>query len=191
MKQGKAPYIPISALQVVLAAQSGLHAKRDQAILLLSHYMGLRAMELARLTIGDLYDPQTGEVRDSVRLLSCMTKGQKFREVYLVNAQARAALDIYLATRGLRHMDAPLFLSQRGGAFSPNTLQRLLSHIYQRAGVLGSSHSGRRSFATHLIEAGADVFAIKELLGHTSLSTTQRYFSSNPPRMKKLVALLL
>lgn len=191
MKQGKAPYIGLAELAATLAAQTGIHATRNQAILMLSHYMGLRAMELAKLTIGDLYDPQTREVRESVRLLSCMTKGQKFREVYLTHVPSRQILATYLASRGLRYMDAPLFLSQRGGAFSPNTMQRLLAIMYQRAGVVGSSHSGRRSFATHLIETGADVFAIKELLGHTSIATTQRYFSSNPSRMKKFVSLLI
>lgn len=191
MKQGKAPYIRPADLKLTLEAQNGIHASRDQAILMLSHYLGLRAMELAKLTIGDLYDPQTKEVRESVRLLSCMTKGQKFREVYLTHPPSRAILTAYLASRGLRHMDAPLFLSQRGGAFSPNTMQRLLSIIYKRAGVAGSSHSGRRSFATHLIESGADIFAIKELLGHTSITTTQAYFSANPERMKRFVSLLL
>ncbi|HOE40881.1 MAG TPA: tyrosine-type recombinase/integrase [Rhodoferax sp.] len=191
MKQGKAPYIGLAELAATLAAQTGIHATRNQSILMLSHYMGLRAMELAKLTIGDLYDPQTREVRESVRLLSCMTKGQKFREVYLTHVPSRQILATYLASRGLRYMDAPLFLSQRGGAFSPNTMQRLLAIMYQRAGVVGSSHSGRRSFATHLIETGADVFAIKELLGHTSIATTQRYFSSNPSRMKKFVSLLI
>lgn len=190
MKQGKAPYVPKSALEDALLAQKGLHGQRDKAILMLSHYMGLRSMELAALTLGDLFDPQTGQIRDVVRLLAEMTKGHKFREVFLVNERARETLRVYLTTRSLRHLSAPLFLSQRGGAFSANTMQRLLSIMYRRAGVRGSSHSGRRSFATHLIESGADIYAVKELLGHASIVTTQAYFSTSPTRLKKFVGML-
>ena len=190
MKQGKAHYVPKSALEATLIAQKGIHALRDQSILMCSHYMGLRSMELAALTVGDIFDPSTGQIRDVVRLLAEMTKGQKFREVFLVNEKARETLRQYLTTRSLRHPGAPLFLSQRGGAFSANTMQRLVAIMYQKAGVRGSSHSGRRSFATHLIESGADIYAVKELLGHASIVTTQAYFSTSPTRLKKFVGML-
>lgn len=190
MKQGKAHYVPLSALDSTLAAQRGVHAQRDKAILMLSHYMGLRAKELAALTIGDIFDANTGQIRDVVRLLAVMTKGQRFREVFLVNTKARDILRVYLTSRSLRCLDSPLFLSQRGGCFSPNTMQRLIAIMYHRAGVRGSSHSGRRSYATHLIELGADIHAVKELLGHSSIVTTQEYFSTNPTRLKNFVGLL-
>jgi len=191
MKQGKAPYIALSTLHLVLDAQQGLHANRDRAILMLSHYMGLRAMELAALTIGDIYDLKTGQIKESVRLLACMTKGERFREVFLTNEKAKEMLRAYLSQRSLRYGDAPLFLSQRGGAFSANTMQRLLAIMYKRSGINGSSHSGRRSYATHLIQLGADIYSIKELLGHASIVTTQAYFSTNPARLKQVVGLLL
>lgn len=183
--------MPPNMLDAALRAQKGIHAQRDQAILMLSHYMGLRAMELASLTVGDVFDLHTGTIKEVIRLLASMTKGQRFREVFLVNERARETLRIYLTTRSLRHADAPLFLSQRGGRFSANTLQRLLSICYHRAGVQGSSHSGRRSFATHLIQSGADIYAVQQLLGHSSIMTTQQYFATSPERLKKFSSLLV
>lgn len=191
MKSGKAPYIPPHVLQQTLEAQAGYrHHLRDRCILLLSHYLGLRAKELAALTIGDVLDPATKKPREVVRLLATMTKGNKPREVFLVNEEPRQRLSEYLSTRSLRHMDSPLFQSQRGGHFSANSMQRLVAICYRRAGVQASSHSGRRSFATHLIERGADIYAVKEMLGHTSIVTTQAYFTTNPERLKKFAGLL-
>lgn len=157
---------------------------------MLSHYLGLRAKELASLTIGDVFDPSSGKPRDVVRLLASMTKGGKPREVFLVNEEPRQQLLAYLRERSLRHMDAPLFQSQRGGHFSANSMQRLVAICYRRAGIQASSHSGRRSFATNLIERGADIYAVKEMLGHTSIVTTQAYFTTNPERLKKFAGLL-
>lgn len=87
-------------------------------------------------------------------------------------------------------MESPLFLSQKGGAFSPNTMQRLIANLYKKGDVRASSHSGRRSFATRLIENGTDIYAVMELMGHSSIQTTQTYFATNPERLKRLSALL-
>lgn len=191
MKTGKAPYVPLSVLQQTLDAQKRYrHATRDRAVLILSHYLGLRAKELAALRIGDVFDPTLGKVREVVRLLSTMTKGGKYREVFLVNEQARSYALAYLQTRSLRHMDAPLFQSQRGGHFSANSMQRLVAICYDRAGVQASSHSGRRSFATNLIERGADIYSVQQMLGHASITTTQAYFQTSPERLRKFAALL-
>ena len=191
MKSGKAPYVAPQTLAHTLRAQEPFrHQLRDCAILMLSHYLGLRAKELASLTIGDVYDPTTKQPRDVVRLLASMTKGGKPREVFLVKGEPRDAVMAYLAQRSLRHMDAPLFQSQRGGPFSANSMQRLVAICYRRAGVHASSHSGRRSFATHLIQNGADIYTVKEMMGHTSITTTQEYFTTSPERMKKFASLL-
>jgi integrase/recombinase XerD len=190
MKSGKAPYVPRDALQKTLAAQERYRfAERDRAILMLSHFMGLRAKELAALRIGDVFDPHSGQVKEVVRLLASMTKGERFREVFLVNEEARTAVLTYLRTRSLRYMDAPLFQSQRGGHFSANSMQRLVAICYGRANVRGSSHSGRRSYATRLIENGADIYTVKELLGHSSIVTTQAYFTTSPERLKRFAAM--
>lgn len=158
---------------------------------MLSHYTGMRAMELASLRLGDIFDTHTGKLRDVVRLLASMTKGERFREAFLVNPKMREILRLYLQTRSLRHEDAPLFMSQRGGKFSANTMQRLVAICYRRAGVKASSHSGRRSFATHLIQSGADIYTVQQLLGHSSIMTTQHYFTTSPERLKKAVGLLV
>ncbi|TCV82693.1 tyrosine-type recombinase/integrase [Sulfurirhabdus autotrophica] len=190
MKQGKAPYIPVEVLERTLAAQSGYHAPRNRAVLLLSHYLGLRAKELSLLTIGDVFDPHSGSVKETIRLLASMTKGERFREVFLVNEQSRENVRLYLLSRGIRHLAAPLFLSQKGGQFSANTMQRLIANIYKTANVKASSHSGRRSFATRLIESGADIYSVKELLGHSSIVTTQAYFATSPERLKRIAGVL-
>lgn len=190
MKHGVAPYVPKTTLEAVIAAQSGVNCVRDQAILYCSHYLGLRAKELASLRVGDIFDARTGQVRESIRMLASMTKGEKYREVFLVNEEARQAVQQYAKVRGTRCAEAPFFLSQKGGAFSPNTLQRLMASLYRKANVKASSHSGRRSFATRLVEAGANIYVIKELMGHSSIATTQRYFATSPERLKRAAAML-
>lgn len=187
MRLGKAPYVPKGDLRRALDAQQGSHALRNRTILLVSHYLGLRAKELALLLVGDVFDLHQGQVREVVRLLK--TKGDKFREAFLVNDEVRDHLRRYLVTRPAR-ADAPLFLSQKGGAFSPNTMQKLLHNIYAEAGIAASSHSGRRSFATRLIQSGADIYAVMEMMGHSSITTTQGYFATSPERLKKFAGAL-
>lgn len=192
MKQGKAPYLPLCALESAIKAQTNhTHEIRDSTILLLSHYLGLRAKELAGLLIGDVYDFSSRQLKEVIALRSAITKGSKYREVFLVNEKARTYLLRYLHTeRGLNYPNAPLFLSQRGSGFSANTMQRLIAICYSRAGIDASSHSGRRSFATHLIQNGADIYSVQLLLGHSSISTTEKYFTSSPERLKRMASLL-
>lgn len=187
MRNGKAPYVQKDTLHRTLQAQQGSHALRNRTILLLSHYLGLRSKELAGLTVGDVFDLHTGQVKEVVRLTK--TKGDKFREAFLVNELARDHVRRYLVTRPARPR-APLFLSQKGGAFSPNTMQKLLHNIYADAGVAATSHSGRRSFATRLIESGADIYAVMQMMGHSSITTTQQYFATSPERLKKFAGVL-
>ncbi len=186
MKQGKAPFVSDDSLRRTLDAQRGCNALRDQTILLVSHFVGLRAMELAALKVQDVFDFRSGQVKDTIRLL--VTKGDRFREVFLVDEETRDHVARHVQSRGVRP-DAPLFLSQRGRAFSANTMQRLVANLYKKAGVRGSSHSGRRSFATRLINSGADIYSVKELLGHSSIVTTQVYFATDPLRLKRLAQL--
>jgi len=176
-------------MQRVIAACDGPNQARNRAILLVSYNLGLRAKELASLTIGDMLDAD-GRLNETIRLLKHMTKGAKFREVFLVHDATRQTLEDYLSHRGRRGGDRPLFLSQKGQPFSANSMQRLMGQLYHNAHILGSSHSGRRSFATRLIERGADIYAIKELMGHESITTTQAYFFASPERLKKISKLL-
>lgn len=187
MSSGIAPYLSLEELEVTIKAQNQhTHALRDTTILLLSHYMGLRSKELAGICVGDVYDARTGEVRSVVPLRATVTKGKKFRQGFLTHKRTRDTLAVYLRERGARHLDAPLFMSQRGGQFSANTMQRLLRICYDRANIKASSHSGRRSYANNLLRQGADIFSIQQLMGHASITTTQAYFVTSPERLMSM-----
>lgn len=188
MKQGKAPFIPVEQLPYVLAACDGPHLLRDQALVLVSHFLGLRAKEMAGLKVKDVI--VNGQLVDTVRLLRSITKGAKYREAYLMNGDTRQSILNYLQSRIDVLPDDPLFLSQKGGHFSANSMQRLMANIYAKAGIKASSHSGRRSFATRLIQGGADIYSVMNLMGHTSIGTTQIYFYTSPERLKSVVSIL-
>jgi integrase/recombinase XerC len=147
---------------------------RDRAMVELLYGSGIRVGELVTLDLSDI-DPAAGVAR--VR-----GKGGKERIVPLGRA-SRASLDAYLpgrervVARGHRPEPGPLFLGTRGGRITARAVQRLLA---RRGLEIGSRerlhpHALRHSCATHLLDAGADLRVIQELLGHTSLSTTQRY----------------
>jgi integrase/recombinase XerC len=141
---------------------------RDEALLTLLWGCGLRISEALSLKGGD------APLADSLRITG---KGGKTRLVPVLPA-VRAAVDAYLAGLDVRPApDEPLFRAVRGGAYSPRHAQALMQRLRGRLGLPASAtpHALRHSFATHLLGAGADLRAIQELLGHASLSTTQRY----------------
>lgn len=191
VKSGQAPYVSEEDLLITMESLKGSHVSRNRSILYFSHFLGLRAKELAALKIGDVYDPHKKTVRELIRLLGEYTKGSKYREVYLVNEKAKKyVLDYLVFERFDLNQDAPLFLSQktmngRNGAFSADSMQRMIANIYKKAGINATSHSGRRSFATRLIRNNADIYSISQLMGHSSIMTTQKYFSSDPNRLKE------
>jgi integrase/recombinase XerD len=120
------------------------------------------------------------------------TKGNKPRVMYLTNPEVRAAVKRYLEERRQRHglrLEQALFLSQKDGGFSANSLQHLFGRLYRLAGIDGaSSHSGRRHFATNLIHKGVDLKAVSVLMGHSSVAVTARYVDDNPHRLRKVIA---
>lgn len=188
-KQGKAPFVAEDVFDEVLASIDGRHFFRNRALMLVSYNMGLRAMEIAGLKIKDVLNLQ-GDLKETVALRKETTKGKKFREVPLVHSKTRAALETYLADYEFKSREDALFLSQKGDHFLPKSMARLITSLFHRASVEASSHSGRRSYATRLIERGADVYAIKTLMGHSSIMTTQEYFSSSAQRLKTVAGLL-
>ncbi len=150
------------------AARGDLRELRDRAILETLYSCGLRVSELTGLDVGHL-DLDAALVR-------VLGKGRKER-IVPVGRKAREALEQYLAARTDLHPADPLFLNHRGGRLTPRSVQRHLKEQLLRAGVLkdATPHTLRHSFATHLLDAGADLRSIQELLGHASLSTTQKY----------------
>lgn len=148
--------------------------KRDAAILELMYSSGLRVGELVGLARGDV---SFGE-----RTVRVTGKGRKVR-IVPVGVKALAALSAYLEAGGRRDEDeeAPLFRNARGGRITARSVARILACALRRAGAARglSPHGIRHSFATHLLESGADLRAIQEMLGHASLSTTQRYARVN------------
>jgi site-specific recombinase XerD len=153
---------------------------RDRALLELAYAAGLRAEELVNLDVGNL-DADAEEVRVE-------GKGGRTR-VVPVGEHAWRALGRYLA-RGrtvLRTGESEaLFLSKTGRRLSTSDVRRRLRLQTRRAGV--SPHTLRHSFATHLLEGGADLRTIQELLGHSSISTTQTYTRVESRRLKKAYA---
>ena len=143
-------------------------AARDEALLTLLWGCGLRISEALSLTRAD------APLAPSIRITG---KGGKTRMVPVLPA-VRAAVDAYVALlpRPLAP-DEPLFRAVRGGAYSPRHAQALMQLLRGRLGLPASAtpHALRHSFATHLLGAGADLRSIQELLGHASLSTTQKY----------------
>lgn len=147
-------------------------AQRDRALLETLYGAGLRISELVRLDVDDL-DLEEGSVR-------VVGKGDKERLVPL-GRYAREALGAYLsggrpALASVRTR-AALFLNHRGGRLTRQGCATILQRHVRRAGIQKpvSLHTFRHSFATHLLEGGADVRVVQELLGHASVATTQIY----------------
>lgn len=191
MKSGKAPFVSEDELEQTLEALKGLNKLRNRNVLLFSHFLGLRAKEISSLKISDVYDSKRDRIKETIRLLGSYTKGNKYREVFLMDEYVRKTIMLYIkAERPYNDPDAPLFLSQKGGSFSANTMQRMIANLYKKAGLKASSHSGRRSFATRLIRKGVDIYSIQQLMGHSSIMTTQVYFASDPNRLREAVSKL-
>jgi integrase/recombinase XerC len=175
------------ALAERAAANGGFQEKRDLAILELFYGTGMRLSELAGLAVSDV-DPVAEQVK--VR-----GKGRKERILPMGRAASRA-LRAYERERetllaglpGARADRRALFLARSGARLSPRGIQlavrRHLRLFGERSGL--KVHSLRHSFATHLLDAGADLRAVQELLGHTSLSTTQVYTHTSVERLKRV-----
>ena len=166
--------------------------RRDHAILELFYASGLRLSELAGLDIDD--------VNLSAKMVRVLGKGGKQRLVPF-NTSAASAIRAYLRDREMltrgnvlvgigrrgsgAERDEPLFVNYRGGRLTVRSIDRLVRRYVEacstRLGI--SPHALRHSFATHLLQRGADLRAIQELLGHARLSTTQRYTHVNAAQL--------
>lgn len=166
-----------------LATSGDADALRDLAMLELFYSSGLRLSELQQLDL-----TQLDLVGDQVRVLG---KGRKER-IVPVGTRASLALRRYLTARQtlvtLPDADRQaVFVGRRGKRLSRVTVQRRMHRMYDAIGASEmKTHSMRHTFATHLLDAGADLRAVQELLGHASLSTTQIYTHTSVERLKQV-----
>ncbi len=171
---------------------------RDRAILELFYASGLRVSELCGLTAGD--------VNLNIGYVRCLGKGRRER-VVPVGRKAQDALEAYLdhlrpklLERSLRTgrykapltrlvaASLPLFLSRTGGPLDRTAVWRVVRREAKRVGIVGkvSPHTLRHSFATHLLEGGADLRVVQELLGHVNINTTQIYTHVQTKRLREI-----
>ncbi len=149
---------------------------RDEAVYLLLYGLGLRISEALSLQVKD------APLGDTVRIVG---KGNKMR-VLPVLAAVRDAIEAYRAQQPfVLKPEDKLFRAKRGGELSPRHVQASLQHMRSRLGLSdrATPHALRHSFATHLLGSGADLRSIQELLGHASLSTTQKYTQVDTERL--------
>ncbi len=156
---------------------------RDRAILELFYSTGIRLSELVNITFRN--------IDFNNNLIRVLGKGNKERLIPFGN-RAIKAIENYIAKSGrslkTADMDTPLFVNSKGERISQRTVQRSVN-MYLRLVTEGEHlgpHTLRHSFATHLLDRGADLRAVKDLLGHSSLSSTQIYTHVQPERMKKI-----
>lgn len=179
------PLSPEAASEVIetleMQSLSPWIAARDQAVVTLLYGCGLRISEALGLTGAVL------PIGDTLRIIG---KGNKERLVPVI-APARAAVARYAQicpydmTR-----TSPLFFGARGGALGPRAVQKVVERTRAQLGLPATAtpHAMRHSFATHLLNAGGDLRAIQELLGHASLSTTQAYTGVDTARLMEVYA---
>src|SRR5512136_2149418 len=159
---------------------------RDRAMLELFYSSGMRVSELTGLNLGDVDFGQS--------LVKVRGKGKKER-IVPVGEQALRSVQQYMAGRNeflqkqqASEADPPLFLSRSGRRITPRSVARIVDQYVLQSGISKkvSPHTLRHSFATHLLDAGADLRAIQELLGHANLWTTQKYTSVSVAKLMEI-----
>lgn len=155
---------------------SDLLAMRDRALLEFIYATGVRVSECVSLDVKDI------NLDEGFALV--LGKGAKERYV-LLGEVAKNAVLAYLAKRPTRDRTEPLFLNHRGGRLTDRSVRRILHQRIEECARLRqvSPHALRHSFATHLLDGGADLRVVQELLGHASLSSTQIYTHTSRERL--------
>jgi integrase/recombinase XerD len=183
--------IPVESIEALIAAAGaveGPRGLRDRALLELLYGTGARISEAVGLAVDDI-DPATAAVRlagkgGKERVVPVGSYAVRAVEEYLVRARPALAAQGRSVTRGA------LFLNARGGALTRQSAWSILRTAADRAGLTAevSPHTLRHSFATHLLDGGADVRVVQELLGHASVTTTQVYTLVTVERLREVYA---
>jgi len=175
------PLADVEAILEVAGAPGTTLALRDRALLELLYGTGARISEAVGLDVDDL-DPMDGTVLlrgkgSKERIVPVGSFAREAIDAYLVRARPELATVSTSSTTGGRSNGGALFLNARGGRLSRQSAWSVLVKAADRAGVTKdvSPHTLRHSFATHLLDGGADVRVVQELLGHASVTTTQVY----------------
>ncbi len=175
------------------------HAARDRAMVLMTHWAGMRIGEVAATKIGDVL-ALDGTIKNEVNLTAAQTKGKHARTVVLAD-KLRKELQMYLQQRfdtkqliAVTYTDAmtmPLFATQKRAGFNANTACYHFHMLYKAAGLEGaSSHSGRRSFLTHLSSKSVPLKVLMELAGHRQAQTTMKYINVTTDMKRAAVELI-
>ncbi len=181
--------------QLMKLISIGNHGKRNQTIMALSHYLALRAKELASLRISDVMDTK-GSIRDVLRLKANYTKGNKHRNLPLSHPKLRKYLQEWISYRKetdgtLFNSTSHLFRSQKGSEFNANTMTRMINNLYRDNGFEGcTSHTGRRSAITKLVNKGISINKVKVIAGHSNVQTTMRYVDTDPIELGEIMKAL-
>ena len=179
-------FVPESKIKKLMEAPiknpitNEMDGKRDEAILEMLYATGLRLSEILSINICDI------DINN--QMVKVMGKGGKER-IVPIGKVALNSVEGYLEKLGKsvkKDFDDPLFINKKNNRLPKRTLQRRIKKYLALTDIGGSVHTLRHTFASHLIDRGADILTIKELLGHSSLSTTQRYTKLNPETIKKV-----
>ncbi|MDV7341843.1 site-specific integrase [Terasakiella sp. A23] len=193
-KEGKAKVLTDAEFERLLKITAvEAHAARNTAILICLFGLGLRVHECSSLRLCDVMDGDR-EIRQQFQIRIANSKTNRNREVFLSNLRVRRAIKSYInhrrATEGPDlHPNAFLFRSQKGSRFTGNTMQQLVKRLFIKSGLpdTTSSHSGRRTFATRLINRGVGLKNLSSLMGHATVNQSTEYADTNPVILERIV----
>ena len=206
--------------QVIKSLSKSRFPDRDRCIFLLSFKAGLRAKEIAEVTLSDfvhevkpisvktIYVSRElmksdfyidADIKKTVTLRKEVTKGSKIEKCHIVNKELRQALLDYLnsGTRSVMAVyahphqeeqgDRALFGTNKSNGFSANGVSHLFMALSKKSGVPFTSHAGRRSLCTQLVQDGHNMFDVQALMRHKDISTTQLYYQKDEVRLGSIM----
>jgi integrase/recombinase XerD len=206
-RQGQAPILSKIEQKAVLNTFIGTPQQiRNTAIFLLSFRAGLRAKEIATIKLSDFISPlssskstssktivfKDSSIKKTITLTKDVAKGGKISKAHIVDTELREALLDYINTwHSLynRRVET-LFITKLGTSFSANSLARLFLDMSKRSGYSFTSHSGRRSLCSILINNDVNVFKVKSIMRHTNIATTELYYENDEVMLGDIMAKL-